>query len=430
MRSEHERGLTKSIDWKIIVPFLLLVFFGWLNIYATVHGAEPDSIFDPAFRSGKQLIWIFCSLGLGAMVILLVSPKIWEVIATPSYLLVLFLLFLVIFVGRDIKGSNSWFSLGPISFQPAEISKITTALMLATLMSRQNFRIDRMRDLGIVGAVLLLPMLAILCEHETGSMLVYVGYLFTLYREGLSGWWIFALGSAILLFILVLTTPIYVPLALLFAGILTCFLVARRNWARSIRQKVALRRGLLALAAIGTAYIFSVGFVFNNILQEHQQKRIEVLLGLTEDPSGVGYNVNQSMIAIGSGGLLGKGYLGGTQTTYGFVPEQSTDFIFCTVGEEWGFLGCLAVIALYAFLIYRIVVDADDCREAFTRIYGYGVASCLFMHLFINVGMTVGLMPVIGIPLPLFSYGGSSLLTFTLMISIFLALYRQEKKYF
>lgn len=426
----YDRGLLQTIDWWIVGCYLLLVLFGWMNIYASVHGSEPSSIFDPVFRSGKQFIWLLASVGVGAVIVFFVNPRIWEMISSPLFLLVLALLFIVIFVARDIKGSRSWFTFGPVSFQPAEVSKITTSLMLAAVLSVQDFSLSRRKDLLMVLAVLGLPMIAILCEKETGSMLVYTGYLFVLYREGMSGWVLFAAGLAILLFILTLVAPLYVPIIVLAVVMAVYHVAGLQSWASATHNRRRHLRITLGGLALGLLLIFSSGYAFEHVLQDHQRKRVEVLLGLTEDPSGVGYNVRQAKIAIGSGGFFGKGYLGGTQTTYGFVPEQSTDFIFCTVGEEWGFLGCLFVIALYCLMIFRIVKDSEESREAFTRIYGYCVAACLFMHLIINIGMTVGLMPVIGIPLPLFSYGGSSLLTFTVLISIFLALNRQEKKYF
>ena len=426
-----DRGLKNTVDWRLIIWYLLLVLIGWVNIYASVHSAEPSSIYDWSARSGKQFIWIMTAFVLDVIILFVVNPRLWEVISPYAYAAVFFLLVLVIFVSKDVKGSHSWFELGPVKFQPAEISKITTSLLLATAMSNPAFRLSRRKHFLAVAAIILLPMLAILAESETGSALVYVGFIFVLYREGLSGWWLFLLGMAILLFILTLVAPGWVPagvLLLVCAGYYLSVLRHTRREAHNLRRR-ALWRAVLAFAA-GVVMIFATDFIFENVLQDHQRKRIEVLLGLKEDPSGVGYNVRQSMIAIGSGGLFGKGFLQGTQTTYGFVPEQSTDFIFCTVGEEWGFVGCFTVILLYVLLIWRIISDADRSREAFTRIYGYCLAACLFMHLFINIGMTIGLMPVIGIPLPLLSYGGSSLWAFSVMLFIFIALDRQEKKYF
>jgi rod shape determining protein RodA len=364
--------------------------------------------------------------------------------------------------------------------------------MLAVFMSQLGYRIGRWKDFIITALIILVPMLIIVGQSETGSALVYVGFIFMLYREGLSGWLIFMVGMAILLFILTLTASPYAA-ALVLAGVASmciCLYSGRFKWwliicvplivlfafvpdilesitaagqaadpelaetgflskikplyillgtlglaipfvaFQAFRERNMFTHLALISAIAGILLIFSVDFLFNSVLQDHQRKRIEVLLGMKEDPSGVGYNVNQSMIAIGSGGFSGKGYLNGTQTTYGFVPEQSTDFIFCTIGEEWGFMGCVFVILLYVFLIWRIIKDAERSREAFTRIYGYCVACCIFMHLFINIGMTIGLMPVIGIPLPFISYGGSSLWGFTALLFIFIALDRSERKYF
>ena len=425
------RSLKQTVDWRLVIGYIILVLVGWLNIYASIHSENPSSIIDWSCRSGKQFVWIMTSLVLAVLILFVLSPRLWEVISTPAYLFVVFLLILVIFVSKDVKGSHSWFELGPVKFQPAEISKITTSLLLASVMSKPNFKISKIKGLISAAFIIGLPMLIIVAESETGSALVYVGFLVMLYREGLSGWYLGILGAAILLFILTLMTKWWISLivlALICAFYYVDVLRHTRRESRMARRK-ALQRTLLSFAA-GVAFVFATDFIFENILQPHQQARIEVLLGMKEDPAGVGYNVRQSKIAIGSGGLFGKGFLNGTQTTFGFVPEQSTDFIFCTVGEEWGFVGCTFVIVLYALMIFWIIQDAEKAREAYTRIYGYCLACCLFMHLFINIGMTVGLMPVIGIPLPFLSYGGSSLWAFTTMLFIFLALNRQENKYF
>ena len=504
---ENDTHKRQSVDWALIGVYVLLVLIGWVNIYAAVHSENPVSIFDWSSRAGKQFVWILTSFSLASIILFVLPARLWESVCIPFYLFVLALLVLVIFVSSDVKGSHSWFDLGPVRFQPAEISKISTSLLLAYLMSQQGFRITRLKDFVLAALVIGVPMLVIVAESETGSALVYAGFIFVLYREGFSGWWLGLIGLVILLFITTLTLGTYWSI-LILVGVLVlcnafmqpsrlwrrlligggfvalmgllpsladwlCGLVARRQewianvvWVPEAGQTqelfwsflpsvkplyVLLALGLLALPflgwwawrnkdrflgislaayILGVALVFSTDYIFQNVLQPHQQGRIEVLLGMKEDLAGAGYNVNQSKIAIGSGGLLGKGFLQGTQTTFGFVPEQSTDFIFCTVGEEWGFVGCLVVILLYVFLIARLVMDAERCRGHFTRIYGYCVAACVFMHLFINVGMTVGIMPVIGIPLPLLSYGGSSLWAFTILIFIFLALYRDEKKYF
>lgn len=515
-----QRGLRQSVDWKLIFAFLGLVVIGLVNIYASVHSTEAGSFFDYSSRSGKQFLWFVGALGLAALILFVFNPAIWESLSVPIYLVSTLLLVAVIFLGAEVKGSHSWFVFGPVSFQPAEVSKIATSLLLASIMSSGSFRLSRFRDFCKAVAVIVLPMLIILAENETGSALVYLGFLFVLYRKGLSGWVFVAMGLAALLFILTLTTSSYTailtlagvlsflyavskggvwkwiaiggtailllayfpafwrwlcggasgewmlhpqdfpaisgyagtlpPLPLTFtaheipsqlqftlaqvrpywlligAGLLTSPFLLVRTYKKRDNFLGFCTLGFIA----GVLLVFSTDFIFNSVLQEHQRMRIEVLLGLKEDPTGVGYNVNQSMIAIGSGGLLGKGFLQGTQTTYGFVPEQSTDFIFCTVGEEWGFVGCAAVIMVFAFLIVRILLDAEHARTEFTRLYGYCVASIISMHLFINIGMTIGLMPVIGIPLPFLSYGGSSLWSFTVMLFIFIALDRAEKKYF
>lgn len=498
----RNRGIAKTIDWSLVFCWLILILIGWANIYASVHASETGSIFDFASRSGKQFVWMATALGIAVFILFVIPPRIYESAALPIYAFVILLLVAVIFLGIEVKGSRSWFEFGPVRFQPAEISKISTSLMLAAVMSQLGYRIGRWKDFIITALIILVPMLIIVGQSETGSALVYVGFIFMLYREGLSGWLIFMVGMAILLFILTLTASPFVAILVLggVSSLCICLYSGRFRWwliicvplivlmafvpdilesvaaagqvadpaleGAAIEESIVEETGLILeikplyillgvmglaipftvfqafrernlftnLAIMSTiagiALVFSVNFLFNDVLQDHQRKRIEVLLGMKEDPSGVGYNVNQSMIAIGSGGFSGKGYLNGTQTTYGFVPEQSTDFIFCTIGEEWGFIGCTFVILLYVFLIWRIVKDAEKSREAFTRIYGYCVACCIFMHLFINIGMTIGLMPVIGIPLPFISYGGSSLWGFTALLFIFIALDRNEKKYF
>lgn len=498
--------MRQSYDWWLVAFYLLLVFFGWINIYAAIHASEPASIIDWSTRSGKQMVWILTAFGLAGLILFLIPAKLWEGASIPLYAFVLVLLVAVIFLGVEVKGSRSWFAFGPVRFQPAEISKISTSLMLAFIMSRTNFKISDIKHFLLMGAVIAVPMLVIVAESETGSALVYVGFIFMLYREGLSGWFLVLIGMAILLFILTLTASPYVSILTLIGVLTFCnmlqsgrllrwagtcglyiLIMALLPWGlrtlagalipgaalaqaedpfvaetvlrasswsfllkinplyillgtsalflpwyawRSYREKNSFMSLSLVAFIAGVALVFSTQIIFEKVLQDHQRKRIEVLLGMKEDPSGVGYNVAQSMIAIGSGGLTGKGYLQGTQTSFGFVPEQSTDFIFCTVGEEWGFLGCVFVILLYVLMIWRIIHDAEHSRAHFTRIYGYCVACCLFMHLFINIGMTIGLMPVIGIPLPLMSYGGSSLWAFTVLIFIFIALDHEERKYF
>lgn len=483
MTNLGERGLGQSIDWKLVICYLVLVIIGWVNIYASIHSSEPSSILDFNFRCGKQAIWILTGIGLAALILFVIPPRFWQVTPVPFYIFVLVLLVAVIFLGIEVKGSKSWFEFGAVRFQPAEISKISTSLLLALIMGRIDFKLKRLGNFCLVALAIGLPMLVILAESETGSALVYAGFIFVLYREGLSGWFLVIMGMAILLFILTLVASPFTALIVLIGAVWTvnafnsghivinlliesvalallCFVPVLCGQVQSLEvpalseiKPAYIISALAVIAApfmvwagyklkksafpasaacliLGVILVFSTDFLMNSVLQEHQRKRIEVLLGMKDDPSGVGYNVNQSLIAIGSGGLFGKGFLKGTQTSYGFVPEQSTDFIFCTVGEEWGFAGCSVVILLYVFMIWRLISDAENSRESFTRIYGYCVASLIFMHLFINIGMTVGIMPVIGIPLPFLSYGGSSLWSFSILLFIFLALYHQERKYF
>ena len=470
----RSRSLAKSLDWWLVGCWIVLVLIGWANIYASIHSTEPASILDWGCRSGKQFVWIMTSVVIGLTILFAIPARTYEGLSVPIYLFVLALLIAVIFLGIEVKGSRSWFEFGPVRFQPAEISKISTSLLLATVMSQLGYRIGRMKDFLITALIILVPMGIIVMQSETGSALVYVGFIFMLYREGLSGWLIFIMGMAILLFILTISVSPFVAVLTLIgvSSLCICLYSGRFRWwvflcipmlvlfafipkiialipfmaevnpiwvliglsllaapfvaYQAFRERNIFTHLALISTIAGLALVFSADFLFNKVLQDHQRKRIEVLLGMKEDPAGVGYNVNQSKIAIGSGGLFGKGYLHGTQTTYGFVPEQSTDFIFCTVGEEWGFFGCSIVILLYVFLMWRIIYDAERSREAFTRIYGYCVACCIFMHLFINIGMTIGLMPVIGIPLPFVSYGGTSLITNMLAIGIVLSVTRHS----
>ncbi|MBQ6822114.1 MAG: rod shape-determining protein RodA [Bacteroidales bacterium] len=424
-----DRGLKRTVDWRLIALYLLIMLFGWINIYAAVRSGEPSSIFDLSCNSGKQALWMAGAVVIAALLLFVVNPYFWESISKPAYGIILVLLVLVIFMSNNVKGSHSWFELGPVKFQPAEVSKITTSLLLASIMSRPTFKMSNWKHLLVAALVVLLPMLIIVGESETGSALVYVGFIFVFYREGLSGWWLVLLGLAVVLFILTLKTQWWVSL-IVVAAVALAYLYSHLRRTTSLRARRKIVRNAVVGFVAGVALVLAADVLFHNVLKDYQRERIEVLLGLKQDLKGVGYNVHQSLIAIGSGGLFGKGYLQGTQTTFGFVPEQSTDFIFCTVGEEWGFVGSLFVIVLYGLLIFWIVQDSERARSSLTRIYGYCVASCFSMHLFINIGMTIGLMPVIGIPLPLFSYGGSSLWAFTVLLFIFIALDRQEKKYF
>ena len=460
-----------KIDIPLVICYLLLVFIGWINIFASVYSEEHSSIFDMSQRYGMQFIWILTAIVLAVSILFLLNPKIYSVLSPPIYLFVCMLLIAVTFLGKEVNGSHSWFQIGPVSFQPAEISKISTSLFLAYIMSKYNFRLGKMQDALSVAITILVPMALIILEKETGSALVYCGFIFLLYREGLSGWVLVFGMLSILLFVVTLAISPLAAIIILFAlsGIINGIYTGRILQHLCVIIPVSVLLGFMpalsrefipSLAQFGFEYIalgitmgialftivkfkgkrvqhlkylmlgfvcsiiliFSVQFIFNNILQPHQRSRIENLLGIKEDLMGAGYNVHQSKIAIGSGGFIGKGFLKGTQTKFDFVPEQSTDFIFCTVGEEWGFLGSVLVLSIYMFLITRLIILSERQKDRFARIYGYCVACCFFMHVFINIGMTMGLVPVIGIPLPLLSYGGSSLWSFTVLLFIFIKL--------
>ncbi len=457
-----------KVDLWLILVYLILILFGWANIYSAVYSEDHAFIFDFSQRYGMQFVWICISIITSIFILYIINPLIYRTISPLLYLIMLFLLFSVIFLGREVKGSHSWFFIGSVGIQPAEFSKITTSLMLATIMSQYNFSLNKTKDALKGALVVLIPILLIIMEKETGSALIYLSLIFVFFREGLSGWFIILGFSVIALFIITIVySPFIALIAILSVAVIIRFFV-RPNfktflisaativliafvpkipfkfveilkpeiwgiilfvpivfiwlkdlWTRKERKE---SRWLFLSMICGIIVIFSVNFVFNNVLQAHQKARIENLLGITEDLHGIGYNVHQSKIAIGSGGLLGKGFLHGTQTKYNFVPEQSTDFIFCTVGEEWGFVGSIVLLSLYIFLIIRIIVLAEKNKDSFTRIYGYCVASIFMLHVFINIGMTIGLLPVIGIPLPFLSYGGSSMLSFTILLFIFIRL--------
>jgi rod shape determining protein RodA len=400
-----------SIDWLSLSLYLILMLLGWVMIYSAVYDENHSSIFDMSQRYGKQLLWIILSLFLGA-VILLIDAKFFNAFAYPIYILVMLMLVGVLLFGSTIAGSKSWFQIGGFAIQPAEFAKFATALALASYLGKLNRDLSLWKTRLTAFAIIGLPAVLILAQYDTGSALVFTVFILVLYREGMSGALMVIGGIAAFLFVLTL----YFGQWYVIGGLAVLFgisiLMIRRN--RSNITK------MLAILVVGVAFVFSVDYAFEKILEPHQRTRINVLLGLEKDLMGAGYNVNQSKIAIGSGGFTGKGFLQGTQTKYNFVPEQSTDFIFCTVGEEWGFIGTTAVILLYLLLLSRLIILAERQRSAFSRIYGYGIASVLFFHFAINIGMTIGLVPVIGIPLPFISYGGSSLWAFSIMFFVFL----------
>lgn len=483
MIRRQKQNVWKSIDWVTILLYLTLVTCGWFSICGASYTYGETDLFSFDSRSGKQLIWIACSLGLGG-ILLILEEKVYEVLAYLFYAAMMILLLITPFIARDIKGSHSWISLGPVSLQPAEFAKYATALALAKMMSVYGFTLERGKDFIRAITLILLPMILIIMQKETGSALVYAAFFLVLYREGMSGAILFTGVAAVIYFVvgirygeeLLWDTPtsigrsVVMSLVLLFSTALTwiygqlwkpvkrmlisivgvtgmgvlvseyvypfdltillvaeCLVMAGYLLYLALMER-SKKFALIALFALGSmGFLYSCNMVFNK-LGDHQRVRIEVLLGMKDDPKGAGYNVNQSKIAIGSGGLHGKGFLNGTQTKLKYVPEQDTDFIFCTVGEEMGFIGSSTVLLLFMVFILRLLYLAEKQDHAFGRIYGYCLVSIFLFHLFINVGMVLGLTPVIGIPLPFFSYGGSSLWGFTLLLFTFLRVNAEYNK--
>jgi len=402
----------KSIDMPIILLYITLVLIGWLNIYAAVFDESHASIFDLEKNYGKQLLWIVTALFIGLMV-LLIDSKFFSVFSFGIYGITLLMLVAVLFFGKYVNGSRSWFEIGSFRLQPAEFAKFATALVVAKYLS-SGVKMERFSTklsvLGLIG----LPMGLILLQGDVGSALTYVAFILVLYREGLSG----------MVLVIGLLIGIAFVLSLLFAkaAILISIAVITAILLYNFRRKKKIIPVIIAGAALVATMVVGFSYVFNNVMKQHHRDRINNLVGKEIDIKGAGYNVNQSKIAIGSGRLIGKGFLNGTQTKYDFVPEQSTDFIFCTIGEEYGFVGSVILIGFFLALLLRIVFISERQRSSLSRVYGYGVASILFLHLFVNIGMTIGLVPVIGIPLPFISYGGSSLWSFTILLFILIKL--------
>ncbi|MBO7617818.1 MAG: rod shape-determining protein RodA [Bacteroidales bacterium] len=409
----ERNSIIGKIDWVTVLIYLALVMIGWFSIFSARYNEAHPSIFDMSQVYGKQLVWIGVSLLIG-FVVLLIDAKFFNAFSLWIYIAVLFSLFAVLVYGKATKGATSWIEFGPVKFQPSEFAKMATALAVAGYLGRLDVDLQKRKDQIVAIALVLIPMALVLLQNDTGSAIVFVSFIFVFYREGLpgTGWVMLAGVAAIILFVFTLIWSqkiMYIILGSLFVLTLTYYLLNKKKNLLT----------MLAVFAFMFAFVFSVDYAFNKVLQEHQRNRILVLLGQLDDPKGVGYNVHQSKIAIGSGGLTGKGFLQGTQTKYDFVPEQHTDFIFCTVGEEGGFLGTALVVLLYVALLVKIIFMAERQRSTFSRVYGYGIAGILFVHVAINIGMTIGLVPVIGIPLPFLSYGGSSMLAFTIMLAIF-----------
>lgn len=476
MAEKKEKGVLQSLDWWTVALYIALITFGWFSICGASYNYGDTDFFSLDTRTGMQLVWIGTALCLG-FVIMMTDSRMLDTFAFIIYGIMLALLFATIFNPHEIKGSRSWIVLGPLRLQPAEFAKFATALAAAKLMSAHNFSMSKIKDAATAMAIVFTPMLFIIAQKETGSALVYLAFFLMFYREGLPGSILFVgvamviyfvigvkyadvmlgisptsvgkyavllmiqLFSAAMVYIYTIDKQIALRLIAAIIGssiiatwfalyvipfditwvllitsvLLIAFLFYR--WAQTHFHEYMLI-GIFALGSI--TFFYSADYVLNNIMQPHQRVRINVLLGLEEDLAGAGYNVHQSEIAIGSGGLRGKGFLNGTQTKLKYVPEQDTDFIFCTVGEEEGFIGSAGVLVLFLCLILRLIHLAERQPFAFGRIYGYCVLSIFIFHLFINIGMVLGLTPVIGIPLPFFSYGGSSLWGFTILLFIFL----------
>lgn len=464
------------VDWAVVLIYIALLTFGWFSICGASHEIGDTDFFSIATRTGKQLVWIGLAFGLGTFLLLL-DDRYFDIVANVIYWLMMVVLLITPFIAKDIKGSRSWISLGEVSLQPAEFAKCATAMAVAKLIGTYGFNMTRLRHMLRAAGMILLPMVLIIMQKETGSALVYFAFFLMLYREGMPGSILFTAVAAVAYFVLsiqyadlqipfthtatgeyvvllltwIFTTGmlgVYLPRTpharrLLFWGTvvtLAAWLTSRFvvpfdiAWAQLglclfivgylLWHFIDTRQGrylYIALFTLGSmVFIYSSDYALNRILQPHQQTRVKVLLGVEEDATGAGYNVNQSKIAIGSGGLEGKGFMNGTQTKLKYVPEQDTDFIFCTVGEEEGFIGSAGVLLLFLALLLRLIHLAERQSSVFGRVYGYCVLSIIFFHVMINVGMVMGLMPVIGIPLPFFSYGGSSLWGFTLLLFIFL----------
>lgn len=456
-----------NLDWISVLIFLAMLFTGWINIYSAVYDEAHQSMFDVSQRYGKQLVWILAAVVIAAAV-MMTDTKLFMFFSYIFYGMTLLMLISVLLFGTEVNASKSWLQFGGLQIQPAEFAKLATALALAQYLSSSKLKIHSVRSIFSLGLIIFSPMLLIIMQPDLGSAVVFFAFILVLYREGLSGWVLFFIILFIILSVLTLIISDLNMLALLVLSSFAVYLAVGRNLKLTLkaagffiitalviiglfyimapetnlivqlttatisgcvillflsflnrRSKAAMLLGFLITAIL---YTYSVDYIFENVLQPHQKSRINIVLGFDDDPMGQSYNINQSKIAIGSGGLTGKGFLKGTQTKFNFVPEQSTDFIFCTIGEEWGFTGSFVLLSMFAFLLLRLMFLAERQRSSFARIYGYSIIGIFFIHVVINIGMTIGVVPVIGIPLPFISYGGSSLWAFTIMLFIFLRL--------
>ncbi|MEZ4995932.1 MAG: rod shape-determining protein RodA [Bacteroidales bacterium] len=461
---EKNNNILARLDWVTVILWLAMMIMGWLNIYAAVYNEQHTSIFDLSQRYGKQLIFIIAAIVLATMV-MVTDNKLWFFFAWFIYGFFILLLVLVLVIGKEINGAKAWFGVGAFSIQPSEFAKFATGLALASYLNSKRQSLGT-RQMIEATAIIIAPVLLIAVQPDMGSVVTYFAFFIVLYREGMSIWVFVTAIMAVTLFLLSLILG-NLPVAIGLLAVAAIALLVTSGYMTTLRAAgiMAVMGGIAFLAghylldldpvliivmavflsgavyawfiyrlkmvnqAIiyafllgGLLYLFTVDYAFHEILKPHQQTRINIMLGMEDDPYGEGYNLNQSLISIGSGGFAGKGYLNGTQTKFKFVPEQSTDFIFCTVGEEWGFIGSTVVIGLFVWLLLRLLMMAERQRTTFVRAYGYGVFGLFLVHFFVNIAMTIGVMPVIGIPLPFFSYGGSSLWGFTILLFIFLRL--------
>ena len=408
------QSVTSNIDWIIVSLYILMVGMGWANIYSSSLTAGADSIFDTSQFFGKQILFIVLTIPLIA-IILAIDAKVYEKFSIVIYAVAMLLLAGLFVFGKEVNGQVNWYAIGGFSFQPAEFAKAATALALAKYLSDVQINLKGInRQLQALG-IIFLPVLLIV-PHDPGSALIYVVFVFVLYREGLPPWYLWTGFAAIVLFVL---TLVLAPHFEYVIGIALILIMLHYFKTRLVDRNMLF--SAIIFAGI-SAFVLSVNYVFENVFEQHHRDRFNILLGKAVDMKGIGYNVNQSKIAIGSGRWLGKGFLEGTQTKGGFVPEQHSDYIFTTVGEEWGFLGSSFVVLIFVGLIFRILYLAEHQKTKFSRVYGYCVASILFIHFFVNIAMVLGIFPTIGVPLPLFSYGGSGLWGFTILIFIFVKL--------
>jgi rod shape determining protein RodA len=413
--NNQQRSFFFNVDWLMVFIYLALCAIGITNIYSVMYNPKSPELFDLSTDYGKQLLFVIIGLCVG-IVILLLDSRFFSSLAPVFYGITILLLMLVLVIGRNVGGNQAWISLGGgFRLQPSEFAKLSTCLLLARYLSGTNIKITDTRSFLAAAAIIGFPMFLIMLQPDAGSTLVFSCLIFVLYREGLSPYFLILEGLFIALFVLTLKLNNAIGIAGVLTGLAALIIFMNRRNRKLIR---VIAIGL----AICVAFIFCVRFIYTKVLKPHQKVRIDIVLGITSDVKGKGYNVHQSIIAIGSGKMWGRGYMHGTQTKLAYVPEQHTDFIFCTVGEEWGFAGSIVVLGLYLFLVLRIIRIAERQRSPFSRIYAYGVASVFFFHVIINIGMTIGIVPSIGIPLPLISYGGSSLLSFTTMLFILIKL--------